>query len=195
MLDAIAYNFRHVFDFSGRDARPTFWYWILFLIGLQFLIGMVVSVPLYLEMFSGAFDAARSGASDEQIRATVFSEMSGQLKTQMGLSLATGAVMSALFAASFVRRLHDSGKPGWILALVLVPYLGALLYNFVNFDAMLALVESSMAGGDPEAALANQSRLYTYSAFAWLGYIVAIVFGVMKSDAGPNPYGETSVRF
>lgn len=194
MLSAIRYHFRRLTDFSGRDARQTFWYWVLCLVVVQFVIAIVLAMPLYLEMFSTAFDAARAGASEEEINTAMFAGMGGQLKTQMLVSVVLGIVNCALIAASFVRRLHDSGKPGWILALALVPYLGALLYNYANFDSMMALVEASMAPGDPDA-LAGRSQLYAYSAFGWIGYIVVIVFGVMKSDEGPNVYGAEPVRF
>lgn len=195
MLSAIRYHFRHLTDFSGRDARQTFWYWVLFLVVIQVAIAIVMAMPLYIEMFTTAFDAARSGASEEDISAAMFADMGGQLKTQMLVSVVLGVVNCLLFSASFVRRLHDSGKPGWILALALVPYLGALLYNYANFDSMMALVEASMASGDPNAMMANQSQFYAYSAFGWIGYIVVIVFGAMKSDPGPNAYGAESVRF
>lgn len=29
MLEALRYHIRHLADFSGRDARQTFWYWFL----------------------------------------------------------------------------------------------------------------------------------------------------------------------
>lgn len=195
MLSAIKYQFTHLTEFSGRDARQTFWYWVLFLVVVQFVIAMVLAAPLYFDMFTSALNAARSGASEEEINAAMFANMGDQLRRQMLVSLVTGLITSALFAASFVRRLHDSGKPGWILALALVPYLGALLYNYANFDSMMALVESSMATGDPDSMMINQSQLYAYSAFGWIGYIVVIVFGVMKSDDGPNRYGAEPVRF
>lgn len=195
MLSAIRYNFRNLTNFSGRDARATFWYWMLFLVLLQFLAGMVLAAPLYVEMFSSAFEAASSGASEQEINAAMFAGMSGQLKTQMLVSVVLGVVSCALFSASFVRRLHDAGKPGWILALAVGPYLGALLYNYANFDATLAMIEISMAAGDPDAMLANQSSLYAYSFLGWIGYGVVIAFGVMKSDEGPNRYGAEPVRF
>jgi uncharacterized membrane protein YhaH (DUF805 family) len=31
MLASIKYNLSHLLDFSGRDARQTFWYYVLFL--------------------------------------------------------------------------------------------------------------------------------------------------------------------
>lgn len=195
MLSTIKYQFTHLADFSGRDARQTFWYWVLFLVLMQFVVGMVLAAPLYLDMFASGMDAAKSGANEEEIKAAIFANMGDQLERQMTISLVVGLITSALFAAAFVRRLHDSGKPGWILALALVPYLGALLYNYANFDSMMAMVESSMATGAPDAMMTNQSQLYAYSAFGWIGYIVVIVFGVMKSDEGANRYGAESVRF
>jgi hypothetical protein len=35
MLGAIKYNLSHLLDFSGRDARQTFWYYVLFLVMLD----------------------------------------------------------------------------------------------------------------------------------------------------------------
>jgi uncharacterized membrane protein YhaH (DUF805 family) len=34
-----------------------------------------------------------------------------------------------------------------------------------------------------------------WSMISWIGIIVVIVFGVMKSQGGPNAYGDAPVRF
>ena len=62
MLGAIKYNLKHLLDFSGRDARQTFWYYILFLVVLQFLVGMIAIIPSMVTIMGDTFTAAISAS-------------------------------------------------------------------------------------------------------------------------------------
>ncbi len=195
MLGSIKYNLANIFNFHGRDARPTFWYYVLFLFILQVAIGMIAAIPMYVDLVSGAVEAVKTGASEQNMEAAMFGRMSGQMHTQMLVSVVIGAVSSVLFSAAFVRRLHDSGKPGWWLLLVLVPYLASLIISVMNFDTTIALTERMVTATDPDQRVALQSQLYQYSLLGWIAYIPVLVFGLWKSDPGPNRYGEEPVRF
>jgi uncharacterized membrane protein YhaH (DUF805 family) len=139
--------------------------------------------------------SARAGADQATMQAAMFAQIEGSIRTQMWIGVVLGLIMTFLFSAAFVRRLHDSGKPGWILVLALVPYLGAMLYNIANMDRILDLTGRIMAAPGSAEAMSAQTQLYTVSLVGWIGYIVVIAFGVMKSDEGPNRYGEAPVRF
>ena len=195
MLGAIKYNLANLANPAGRDARQTFWYYMLFLVITQVVVSTIAAMPMYIAMFGGAIDAAQSGANEQEMNALMFANMRGHLHTQMWVGAVMGLIMAALFSAAFVRRLHDSGKPGWLLLLVLLPYLASLAFSIVNFDAIMAMTERMMTMTDPAEVMASQSKLYAYSLPSWIAYIVTIVFGVMRSNDGPNRYGDAPVRF
>ena len=120
MLGAIKYNLANLANPAGRDARQTFWYYMLFLVITQVVVSTIAAMPMYIAMFGGAIDAAQSGANEQEMNALMFANMRGHLHTQMWVGAVMGLIMAALFSAAFVRRLHDSGKPGWLLLLVLL---------------------------------------------------------------------------
>lgn len=195
MIESVKYNLSNLTNFEGRDARQTFWFYVLFLIILQFVASLIVSIPMMVGMFQGAFEAARSGADPQQLNAAMFEQLEGSLKTQIWISVILGVLSVLLFVAAFVRRLHDSGKPGWLALLAIGPYLAALAINVSSFDKIMASTREAMTATDPNQAMAMQSELYAYSILPWIGYLVVIAFGVMKSDEGANKYGEAPVRF
>ena len=96
--DAISSGFGGMTNFSGRARRSEFWYWILFIYILQ--------VVLYL--LGGLL-----GRNDNAFVSLIFSIIA------LVLFLATLAVGC--------RRLHDTGKSGWIQLLLLVPCIGAII--------------------------------------------------------------------
>lgn len=57
MLGAVKYNLANLANFKGRDARQTFWYYVLFLVIVQFAVSMVFTIPMYVSMFTGVFEA------------------------------------------------------------------------------------------------------------------------------------------
>lgn len=84
-------------DFSGRARRSEFWFWVLF----NFLVGVVANI---LDSILGTdYDGATSG---------------GLINTLVGLAL----FLPSLAVAA--RRLHDTGRSGWWLLLILIPVLG-----------------------------------------------------------------------
>ena len=112
------------------------------------------------------------------------------MRDQMWFGMITGVLTAALLLASFTRRLHDSGKPGWIALLVLALYLGSTVLNIVNMESIMAAMEESMLTTDPNVAIASQQEAMGYGLLVWVAYLVIIVFGVFDSENGPNQYGE-----
>ncbi len=104
LVEAIKAGRSHPFALSGRASRSEYWYWILFEV-----------VAFVAMVFTVGFAAAAIGIYQEFL-----------------LLLMLTAQASALCAG--VRRLHDLGKSGWFLLIVLVPFLGALylLYLFTK---------------------------------------------------------------
>ena len=95
-------NFRPPSDFSGRAGRPEFWWFFLF--GCLVSFGAaVLDAILGLDFDSGAF--ANSGVIG--------------IVSSLALFLPQLAVN--------VRRLHDTGRSGWWVLIVLVPCLGLIM--------------------------------------------------------------------
>ncbi len=189
MIDSIKYNLANLTNFSGRDARPTFWWYVLFLIVAQFLVGFVAAIPMVVSSTVSAFDAAQSGATQDQMQAEMFAEMTEAMGTQIWISAALSVAVVLLLAASFVRRLHDGGFTG-VLAIVPIGL------QILAIGGSIAMIDQM---GDILAAAANPEEMQQLQAnlalqwhnlAGWMAILLVIGFGVMKSQDGPNRYGE-----
>ena len=196
MLKSIRYNLSNLTNFAGRDARQTFWYYVLFIVVMQILIGLIASIPMYVSMVSGLLDSVASGASEGEAALAMAQNLAGQLKTQVVIGMVLSAVSAGLIVASLVRRLHDGGFSGWIAAIPLATQAFSIAYSFATLDQleelMLANVTAASAGAaDP---MAMQAEMGLYGLVGWIGYLVVVGFGVVPSQAGANKYGEEPVR-
>ena len=195
MLGSIRYNLANLTNFDGRDARQTFWYYVLFLYLIQMVAGMLVAIPMMVAMFSQMFAGIRAGADPDAMNAMMLEAMTGPLETTMWLGMGLGVVSLLALAASFVRRLHDSGLSGWWGLLPGGLYIGYLAWmprQIAMLKDMLAQADALQQGSTPLGMMPGQ-ELAMLSAYVPL--ILLAVFGVRKSNPGPNRYGEAPVRF
>lgn len=109
MVSAVKSGFGGLLRFSGRDARPTFWFYFLTVFVLYMLLSMVASVPMMNAIF----------ASEEEPDFGPFFLMTG-----VGIGL-----IVVLLAAAVTRRLHDSGLRGY-WGLLPLPFLTGALFAF-----------------------------------------------------------------
>jgi uncharacterized membrane protein YhaH (DUF805 family) len=188
MLAALKYNLAHLTQFSGRDARQTFWLYVLFLVVAQIAISMAISIPLTGSMMGDAFVAARDGATPEVVQARMFERMSGMMKASMWLSVVLSLLSSALLAAAFTRRLHDSDKTGWIAAATFALQLVAMAMVISSIDDAVRMVTLVQAGDLP-AMQGLQKKFAVQSLIGWMPAAIVIVFGVWPSTKGENRYG------
>jgi uncharacterized membrane protein YhaH (DUF805 family) len=196
MLGAVKYQLSNLTNFHGRDARQTFWYWVLAVYIAIFALSLVITVPTMIAAMGEAFQTAmRNPEHPEIVQAAMNERMSGMLGTTMWLSLATSAATLLLLAASTVRRLHDSALSGWwalvrggvqVVVLVAMP---AQIGRMTQFVAGASGTGPDL-GANPYGAMFSLTGL-----LAWLPWIPLIVLGVRKSSEGPNRYGETSVSY
>jgi uncharacterized membrane protein YhaH (DUF805 family) len=196
MIAETKHCLRNLANFTGRDSRRTFWMYVLALVIVQFVIGMVMFIPLLWRMIGQLIEAAQAaeaagGVNDpEQINGA----MAGLMGPMMGEMLVwTGImalVMSALFVAAFVRRLHDAGYSGWIALVPLATQAFATIYSYSQIERMMALMETAMASQDPQAMSQMQAQIGPWGYVGYIGYLVVIVFGIMDSQAGPNRFGD-----
>jgi uncharacterized membrane protein YhaH (DUF805 family) len=199
MGGSIKYNLSHLLDFSGRDARQTFWYYVLFLVLVEYAIAMAAAIPMMAGAMSTAFEAARSGASEQDLQATMTGQMTGMMGGILWVSIATRTLMTLLLLAAFVRRLHDSNKSGWWAALAVAGQLFGIFVAIQTMSIMPQLFQDAMsAQGDPlklQGLMRHRSEFAGYGLIGWIATLVVIGFGVLKSTDGPNRYGEAPVRF
>jgi uncharacterized membrane protein YhaH (DUF805 family) len=200
MLGAIKYNLSHLLDFSGRDARQTFWYYVLFLFLVNIALGMVLGFVLIGSLMGPLIDAAQAGLSEEAMRAQMATLMSSMMGNILWGTLAGNVLMCLLLAAAFVRRLHDSNSAGWWGLVVLAAQVGGSLVSIRLLDTMQEIMTEAMSRSTPMSpfemqALMQGNHLSLYGLIGWIAPIIVIVFGVMDSTDGPNRFGEGPVRF
>jgi uncharacterized membrane protein YhaH (DUF805 family) len=193
MLGSIKYNFRHLLDFSGRDAQPTFWWFVLFVFLLNVAVSVVLIVPFIANLISSMMVAAQTGdqASIQTAMAVQTGEMMGSM---VWLGVVTTLVYVALLAAGFTRRLHDSNLSGLWGLLPLGLQAAATWYTTTRIGELKAMMAQMMSTTDPQAAMAAQSQMSAQSLIGWLPIIAVVVLGIRKSTDGPNRYGEAPVR-
>ena len=196
MLGAIKYALANLANPAGRDARQTFWYWVLAVVVLRFAASMALSAPLTLKIMATAMHAAQNGAAQDPaaMQAMTTQLILAELPKIVWGGVAIGLVSMALLAASLVRRLHDSGLSGW---LVLVP--GAI-YAFVlaRMPAQVGRVADVLATLDPANPPNAGALIRAEGAMALLPYVsllLAVWFGMRTSTPGPNRFGDAPVRF
>lgn len=195
MLGAIKYNFRHLLDFSGRDARQTFWYWVLFVVIVNIIVSLAISIPMTMGAMSTMFEATRSGVDPAMAEAAMLDEMSAMARPLVWVSIAVGLANVVLLAAAFVRRLHDSGKSAAWAILAGAVQLVALYLALEQVNAAEAMIRNAASAQSAQEAFGAQGELAWRSLLGWVPLLILIVFGVMKSDPGPNAYGAEPVRF
>ncbi len=188
MLTAIKYNLAHLTDFHGRDARQTFWFYVLFLALVQFGISMVVSMAMGGSMMGGAIVAAGNGVDEAEMQRRIFAQVGTMMRVSMWTSAVLSLAMIGLLVAAFTRRLHDSGKPGWIAILVAVIQVVQLVLMLGSIDDMVNLTVM-LQTGDLASAQAVQSGLALRGLLGWVPAVLLIVFGVWPSTPGENKYG------
>ena len=195
MLEAIKYNLANLTNFAGRDARQTFWYYVLFLVVLQFGIGILVAIPMYVAIFSNVFDAASSGADPDAAMGSMVADISEQMSFQIMASTAVTIFTTILFVAAFARRLHDAGFTGWIAAIPVATQIFSIVYTYLMIDVVLETMAESMNPANQSNAYTAQLEVAPWSAVGYIGYLVVVIFGVLKSQDGPNRYGDAPVSY
>ena len=197
MLAAFKYGLANVINLQGRDARQTFWYYMLLLFIGHVLVSMITAIPMYISLITGMFEAMSNGLSEEEATRTMMVSMIDEIKTQAIIGATLNVIVTLLFVASFVRRLHDGGFTGWIVLAPLATQVFSVVYSLSYVDNLEEMMTSNLqnmgaAGGDP---FAMQAEMGLYGLVGFVGYIVVIIFGVMASQDGPNKYGEEPVSF
>lgn len=192
MFEAVRYNLSNLTNFSGRDSRSTFWFYVLFLIIVQFAVTIVLSLIGGGAMVADVFRTASHGADEAVMQQHMLARMGDLTRVSMWGSAVLSLVMTAMLAASFTRRLHDSDKPGWIAAVTVIMQLIVVGLTISIMGEMASFI-TSMTPDNPaamQAAIqAKQGKFALSGALGWLPTLSVVVFGVWPSSDGDNRYG------
>jgi uncharacterized membrane protein YhaH (DUF805 family) len=200
MWGAIKHGLGNLANFNGRDARQTFWFWVLAVVLLRFAVNMALTLPITMRMMSrfvavGIQDGSGDPvAMQAKMHSMMVEMMATELPRMVWIGIAVGAISMLLLAASLVRRLHDSDLSGW---LVLVPGLmgaAGLAMAPAQIETALKLIKEMKPGVPPNMSAMMQASL-GQSLLTWVPIALVIWFGVRKSTVGPNRYGDAPVAF
>lgn len=201
MLGAIKYGLSNLFDTSGRDARQTFWYYVLFVYLLGMTINALVTLPMMFSAMQSMFATLRANPGNEEaIQAATFSMMTEMMGPMLWVAVGVGALKIALLSASLVRRLHDSNLSGyWALVPGLI-YAIAIGMMPASMERMIATSQQAMhsarAGADPFAMQMQMMQSQGLSGLlVYLPLLMVIYMGVRPSTPGPNRFGDHTVQF
>jgi len=110
--------------FSGRARRKEYWYFVLFNISVSIVLAVIDAVT-------------------------------GSFSPEAGMGLLGGiytlAVLIPVIAVS-IRRLHDTGRSGWWLLIVLVPLIGVIV--LLVFTVQNSKPGQNQYGANPKEATA-----------------------------------------
>ncbi len=170
MLKAVRACFANYATFSGRARRPEYWLFALFYVLLGAFAAGLDGLIFGPQTASVEVTADGSGAAAEAVYG------GGPIS-----AIAALATILPLLAVGW-RRMHDSGKPGWLYLLpLLVTLSGAFL---------AATVGVAFRGAAPDAAGAGAAGMMLFSLIATLGALALLLYWLTRpSEPGPNAYG------
>jgi uncharacterized membrane protein YhaH (DUF805 family) len=200
MGSSIRHALGNLANFSGRDARQTFWYWVLVVVILQFAVSAAMTVPMTMRMMSRfmAMGMQGSGSDPLVVQARLQAMMADMMATEMPrivwVGIAVGVVSMLLLVASLVRRLHDSNLSGWWALAPGLMYCAALAMAPGQIEPTIKMMREMKPGVPPNMSAMMQMSL-GQNLLAWVPVLLVIWFGVRKSTEGPNGYGDAPVAF
>jgi uncharacterized membrane protein YhaH (DUF805 family) len=189
MFEAIKYNLARLAVFTGREDRPTFWWYVLALVIVDIVLSLVASTVLFAGGMSTAIQSAQAGADPVALQTRMMQQMAPHMVTMMWVSAGIKLLMTVLSAAAFVRRLHDSNSSGWWAALAIGTQVATLAIALSMANQIESTV-ASITAGDLSPALQGQLEISRLSLLGWIAPLLVLGFGVLKSSPGPNRYGE-----
>ena len=194
MLDAFKYGLRNLFNLEGRDARQTFWYFVLLIFIVRFVLGMIVAVPMVFAMFRAIFEAAHNNTDPEAMSISMFGAITDAMPQMMWAGIVISVVTGVLVLPSLVRRLHDSDLSGWWAVLPAALYIAGLSQAPAQMRKAIKVMLTMDPTNPPNQLQMMQAQgIGGLLAYAALGLV--IYAGVRKSTEGPNRYGTAPVSF
>lgn len=189
MFKAISFNLARLFDPNGRESRSMFWWYVLFVAIVRFLAGLAVSLPMTIGMVGSAMSSG--GRLDpQQLQAQMMDKVIAALPQMVWASVAIGVVSCLLLTTALVRRLHDIGLSGWLVLVAGAPYLAALARMPASIDIAIHQIRQINLNGTPPNPMAMVGAQGFWPFLSWIAVIFVVVVGCIKSNQGPNKYGD-----
>lgn len=174
---------RHYTDFKGRARPKEYWMFVLFTC-------MIMYVILFFAMCSGGIP---SGIEILSVSHDPF-DMYGYFFSHIWYYYAVGLVFFLPGLAVMVRRLHDTGRSGWMLglygliyAVILLCYI-VLLYFITRFSVQIE-TPGNMVGGELVGFLFWVGSLYGMLFRGFAFSVAFLVWLCLPGERGTNKYG------
>ena len=136
--EAIKLYFKNYFNFKGRSTRSEFWFGFLFNFIVSLVLGCILFAVVYSSIMSNLPKFASTSSYSPYSSFSAFDYMSAG---SIGITVVFYIISLALAIPSWsssVRRLHDAGKSGLWVLLLLVCYIPTLLRLIPNVPVELA---------------------------------------------------------
>ena len=189
---SIKHNLANLMNFSGRDSRPTFWWWFLFLAIIYIVISIAMSAVFLAPVMAEAMQAGMDSSAGEEVALQNMDSMFEATTQLSWAGLLLAAIFTFLLAGSFTRRLHDAGFSGVWAVVTFGIYFASAITSVVMLPAILESARALSADGNPNAFLEAQGEYLWISLLGYVPIILVIVFGVWPPTEGPNKYGEAT---
>lgn len=176
---ALKNGFANLTNFSGRDSRSLFWWWVLFIVIVTVGLGFVSGIVFTAGAMGGAFQSAAGGIDEAQIEADMMRSMAGTLGTQAWVGVAISLLGLGLLIASFVRRLRDAGLP---VIIAIIPVITTLIAAYANISVVDEMREVMMTGNAQAVEEATAANL-GLGLVGYLGHLVVIICGLIPTRA------------
>lgn len=190
-MNSIVHGLRGLLRFSGRDQPGVFWPYAIASVVVVMLVMAAIVVPTVI----GAFAAVETFAKEHPDQVTVTTTPTSRTITVHGdhpelmpdLSVMTHGLVAAatvavvLLAAAVTRRLHDTGRPGF-LGLLPLPF---IVIGAVGFPHLLGSIH--------EGEAFNMGLFFGLFAnnIAYLGSLALLIVLLTRPGTdGANRYGE-----
>jgi uncharacterized membrane protein YhaH (DUF805 family) len=108
-LDSVQTCLRKYGDFSGRARPSEYWFWYLAVAAAYTVVFVAFMIPALVTMDPVTQEPG----------------VLGTIGSVLWIVIALGTVVPMISAA--VRRLHDTGKSGWLYLLTFIPLVGGIL--------------------------------------------------------------------
>ncbi len=191
MIAAIGYSLKRLFDFKGRDGRGVFWRYFLFVVFLNIAVIIGATIPGLMGVFAEA-SAVADPSNTVAVEAAALDAMmeQGLPATLVRTGIWLGILNIVLMAAALVRRAHDSGLPGLVLAIPLGLQLVWMYFSYRQLDGLSETlrdaVATTQAGGEPEV----QAGMIAQDLIGWMVVLIIVAIGLIKSQQTPNQYAD-----
>lgn len=189
-MASIGQSFRHnlanLTRVEGRDSTGQYWPYVLTIIVVNFIISLILTVPMMIDAFTASFEAVRQGAEagvpvdDTALQAQMMQQMMGDIAGFWPITMALGIVQMLLVLAATVRRLHDRDWSGWWVLLGVVGWLTGAIASWWTMDLM--------QGGIAELE-ANMGMISVIGWLPYVGYIILLIQLVQSGSPEPNRFG------